>query len=46
VFWDHTAVNVLTLEEIDGIACTDIHAMDELGIDRKNPCREWSKDIF
>ena len=35
VFWDHTTVNVLTLEEIDGLACTDIHAMDELGIDRK-----------
>ena len=28
-------VNVLTLEEIDGIACTDIESMDELGIDRK-----------
>jgi ubiquinone biosynthesis protein len=35
VFWDQTAVNVLTLEEIDGIACTDIKMMDELGIDRK-----------
>jgi len=35
VFWDQTAVNVLTLEEIDGLACTDINAMDELGIDRK-----------
>ena len=35
VFWDQTAVNVLTLEEIDGIACTDIDLMDELGIDRK-----------
>ena len=35
VFWDQTSVNVLTLEEIDGIACTDTHAMDELGIDRK-----------
>ena len=29
------SLNVLTLEEIDGLACTDIHAMDELGIDRK-----------
>ena len=28
VFWDQTAVNVLTLEEIDGIACTDIKVMD------------------
>ena len=35
VFWDQTSVNVLTLEEIDGIACTDVLAMDELGIDRK-----------
>ena len=35
VFWDHTTVNVLTLEEIDGLACTDIQAMDKLGIDRK-----------
>jgi len=35
VFWDYTRVNVLTLEEIDGIACTDIDSMDELGIDRK-----------
>ena len=35
VFWDYTRVNVLTLEEIDGIACTDIESMDELGIDRK-----------
>ena len=35
VFWDQTTVNVLTLEEIDGIACTDVLAMDELGIDRK-----------
>jgi len=35
VFWDQTTVNVLTLEEIDGIACTDIHLMDEFGIDRK-----------
>ena len=35
IFWDHTTVNVLTMEEIDGLACTDINAMDELGIDRK-----------
>ncbi|MBD62861.1 MAG: 2-polyprenylphenol hydroxylase [Gammaproteobacteria bacterium] len=35
VFWDYTRVNVLTLEEIDGIACTDIDSMDRLGIDRK-----------
>ena len=35
VFWDQTTVNVLTLEEIDGIGCTDVDSMDELGIDRK-----------
>ena len=35
VYWDHTAVNVLTLEEIDGLACTDTDSMDKLGIDRK-----------
>ena len=35
VFWDQTAVNVLTIEEIDGIGCTDIAAMDALNIDRK-----------
>ena len=35
VFWDQTTVNILTLEEIDGIACTDIHSMDELGINRR-----------
>ena len=35
VFWDQTAVNVLTLEEIDGIGCTDVSAMDALNIDRK-----------
>ena len=35
VFWDHTRVNVLTLEEIDGIACTDVESMDKLGINRK-----------
>ena len=35
VFWDQTAVNVLTLEEIDGIGCTDIQSMDKFGIDRK-----------
>ena len=35
VFWDYTRVNILTLEEIDGIGCTDIKSMDELGIDRK-----------
>ncbi len=35
VFWDQTTVNVLTLEEIDGIPCTDIQAIDKLGIDRK-----------
>ena len=35
VFWDYTRVNVLTIEEIDGIACTDIDSMERLGIDRK-----------
>ncbi len=35
VFWDQTTPDVLTLEEIDGIACTDIDSMDKLGIDRK-----------
>jgi ubiquinone biosynthesis protein len=35
VFWDQTTVNVLTLEEIDGIACTDIQSMDRFSIDRK-----------
>ena len=35
IFWDHTSVDVLTLEEIDGLACTDIESMDKLGIDRK-----------
>jgi ubiquinone biosynthesis protein len=35
VFWDQTTVNVLTLEEIDGIGCTDVDSMDELGIDKK-----------
>ena len=35
VYWDHTSVNVLTLEEIDGIPCTDTLSMDALGIDRK-----------
>ena len=35
VYWDHTAVDVLTLEEIDGLACTDTSSMDKLGIDRK-----------
>jgi ubiquinone biosynthesis protein len=35
VYWDHTAIDVLTLEEIDGLACTDTESMDGLGIDRK-----------
>ena len=35
IFWDHTSVNVLTLEEIDGLACTDTASMDRLGINRK-----------
>jgi len=35
VFWDYTRVNVLTIEEIDGIACTDIDSIERLGIDRK-----------
>ncbi len=35
VYWDYTSVNVLTLEEIDGVPCTDTEAIDKLGINRK-----------
>tara|TARA_B000000475_G_scaffold51351_1_gene40035 strand:+ start:634 stop:2115 length:1482 start_codon:yes stop_codon:yes gene_type:complete len=35
VYWDLTTSNVMVLERIDGIPCTDIKQIEEYGIDKK-----------
>jgi len=50
VYWDFTTPNVLTLEEIDGIPCTDIETIDGMGIDRallaKNGVKIFLDQVF
>ena len=35
VYWDLTTSNVMVLEKIDGIPCTDINQIESYGIDKK-----------
>ena len=50
VYWDYTTSNVLVLEKIDGIPCTDIKQIEEYGIDKKklaeNGVRIWLDQVF
>ncbi|MDH7482456.1 MAG: AarF/ABC1/UbiB kinase family protein [Armatimonadota bacterium] len=43
VYWEYTTPRVLTIEQITGIKITDIHELDEHGLDRKNVAKNLAK---
>lgn len=46
VYWDYTTTKVLTLERINGIKITDIHRLDEAGIDRSKIAEMLSSAFY